>query len=158
MGIGKNHVGEKLAKHLHCEFFDGDTVIPKTMMEKVTKFKSLNTADIDNYIYSHFIPEIGKRSQGKDLVVAQALYRQSHRDTIEFFFGEENVKFVWLPVFSNAVHIKRLYGRKNGIRWTLYGLYNKLFFQEPEKSTYKVINNNDHDNENYLKFQMENLF
>lgn len=34
MGIGKNYVGEKLAKHIGCSFFDGDTVIPKSMIEK----------------------------------------------------------------------------------------------------------------------------
>jgi len=157
MGTGKNYVGEKLAKHLGCEFFDGDTVIPKEMLEKVTKFKSLTAADIDNYVYFHLIPEIGKRSNGKDLVVAQALYRNAHRDTIEFFFGEENIKFVWLPVSSNTTHMKRLYGRNNGLKWMLYGLYNKFFFQKPETFKVKVINNNKNNNEFELQKQIENL-
>lgn len=162
MGTGKNYVGERLAKHIGCEFFDGDTVIPKVMLDKIINFKSLDTNDIDNYVYFYLIPEIGKRSTNglsigtKDLVISQALYRNTHRETIKFFFGEENVRFIWLPVFSVFTHMKRLFSRKNGLKWMLYGLYNKFFFQEPDSNT-KIIDNSKNDNEKELLVQFKNI-
>lgn len=89
MGIGKNYVGEKLAKHIGCSFFDGDTVIPPSMLKKVLNFKPLGAEDIDDYVTNHLIPEIENKYQN-ELVVAQALYREKHRNQICAHFGEES--------------------------------------------------------------------
>jgi carbohydrate kinase (thermoresistant glucokinase family) len=128
MGCGKNYVGERLAKEKGCEFIDGDAFVPEAMIEKVSKFKPLGQQDIDNYVTNHLIPGVeNRRQQGKELVVAQALYRAEHR--LQIAQRVRNCKFIYIdaPLTTN---IKRLLGRKKGIRWTLYGLFNRIFFQK----------------------------
>ena len=136
MGCGKNYVGKKLANHLGCEFFDGDDVLPDFLKEKVKNFKPISITDLDTYIRSNLIPSIlEKASQEKDLVVAQALYRERHRYFLQAVLNPGPVKFVYVRAPSLWANMKRLYGREKGFRWALFGLFNGLFFQVP-------VNNN----------------
>lgn len=154
MGIGKNHVGEKLAQYIDCPFFDGDTVIPKSMIENVLIFKPLTAKDIDNYVTNHLIPGIEQRYKEK-LVVAQTLYRAEHREQIRTHFGEERVKLIWIPARPITEHFKRLLSRENGWGWVKYGLLNKPFFQNPSAydDVHVIINEKNKD----LNLQFEGL-
>lgn len=144
MGIGKNYVGERLAEHLGCEFFDGDDVVPEAMAEKVANFKPLTVEDIDDYVYNHLIGAIRDRAaDSTDLVVAQALYRRVHREAIQEAF--DWVQMVYLPVPSLRTHLGRLLTRENGWKWAAWGLFNKLFFQKPKDSETRVIVNDGSD-------------
>ena len=151
MGVGKNYVGEKLASYLECDFFDGDLVAPQTMVEKVSKFKPLSQEDIDIYVSMCLVPSINDRLnsnfQQKNLVVAQALYREEHRLFIEQVFGKENVCFIWLPVVSQKQHFKRLLSRAQGWKWVAYSLFNKFFFQKPssQMEVATIFNIEGHD-------------
>tara|TARA_Y100001935_G_C17098730_1_gene404887 strand:- start:122 stop:583 length:462 start_codon:yes stop_codon:yes gene_type:complete len=128
MGCGKNYVGKRLAKELDCDFIDGDSFVPAQMADKVANFKPLSQKDIDDYVYDHLVPGILKSwKEGVDIVIAQALYRKEHRDELDFLF-RDHIIFIYIkcPLFLN---LKRLYSREKGLRWALYGLWNKLFFQ-----------------------------
>jgi gluconate kinase len=140
MGVGKNYVGERLAKHLECEFFDGDTVIPKPMAKKVNNFKFLSPSMIEDYIRNHLLVEIRKKLKGKDLVVAQALYRKAFRNEVLKGLKGEEVKLVYIPAPTFPVHMKRLLKRRRGPRWMVFCLMNKLFFQKPDKNTAVIEN------------------
>lgn len=141
MGVGKNYVGERLADFLGCEFFDGDLVVPPAMIEKVSKFEGLTLEIIDDYVYNHLIPGIDARyDRQKPLVVAQALYLNKHRQAITEHFGPQTTKLVYLPMPSVITHMKRLYSRKNGFRWMLYGLMNKPFFEQPTSHSLVILN------------------
>lgn len=130
MGAGKNYVGERLADKLQCNFVDGDTFIPAEMANKVARFKSLTLQDIDSFVTDSLIPQVEAAYTGQPLVVAQALYRQQHRDQIANHFGNQCIFYrVKTPLLVN---LKRLYSRENGFRWCLYGLSNFFFFQHSD--------------------------
>jgi hypothetical protein len=66
------------------------------------------------------------------IVVAQALYLDEDRKWIEWFFTQlgYSVKFVWVkPPFLR--NLKQIYSRPKGLRWVLYWLMNKPWFQKP---------------------------
>ena len=142
MGVGKNYVGERLAEHLKCDFFDGDEVLPESMRKKVESFKPLFLEDIDNYVDNFLIKAINDRAyRGQNLVVAQALYLRQHRDRIERKLSHHDVVMVYLPVPSRITHMRRLFSRKNGLRWAIFGAFNSFFFEKPTGHDVRVIVN-----------------
>lgn len=144
MGIGKNYVGELLANHIGCKFFDGDLAVPETMAKKVANFRPLGADDINDYVGNHLIPAINERFD-THLVVAQALYREVHREMIMSTFGRRKVKLVWLPVVSHVSHFKRLLNRENGWKWIAYAMANKPFFQKPKGNARIILNKDNID-------------
>jgi gluconate kinase len=138
MGAGKNHVGELVARHLGCPFFDGDTVIPEAMAKRIRGFGRLTKGDIDGFVRDHLIPAIWDRavaydhvsrmSRIADLVVAQALYRRANREEIALAMRGQ-ARFIEVRVPSILTHMRRLLGRERGLRWAMYALVSKPFFQ-----------------------------
>lgn len=156
MGIGKNYVGKALAKHLRCNFYDGDDALPESMVRKVQSFKPLSLDDIDDFVDNHLIKAINEQAyRGVDLVVGQALYLQQHRDRIRKELAHHEVQMVYLPVPSRFTHLRRLFSRKKGLRWALFGMFNSFFFEEPKRSDVKVIVNRD---DCHLPLQFEHVF
>jgi len=152
MGVGKNYVGEKLAKHLNCEFFDGDTVIPATMKEKIAKFKILDQKTVRNFIYNHLIPAVQRRAiERENLVVAQALYRKEFRMALIESLDVENVCPVYIKAPSFRTHMKRLLNRTNGVRWVAFCLISKFFLQKPDGDTFTI--SNEHENDLYSQIE-----
>lgn len=132
MGSGKNYHGEKIAKEYGYTFFDGDTVVPSEMLEKVSKFEPLTREMVKDYV-SNLASEIiveAKTSNG--LVVAQALYFDEDRKFLNTLLTAHGykVEFRWVrtPFWRN---LKQIYSRNNGLRWVIYWLTNKPFFQKP---------------------------
>lgn len=154
MGVGKNYVGGKLARRLNCEFFDGDTVIPAAMKEKIAKFKILDQKTIKDFIYNHLIPAVQKRAiERENLVVAQALYREEFRIALIESLDVENVCPVYIKAPSFRTHMKRLLSRTNGIRWVVFCLISKFFLQRPDDDTFTI----DNEHEDGLHGQIETL-
>lgn len=143
MGIGKNYVGERLAEHLDCIFFDGDDVLPPDLKEKVARMKPLTHADVNRFVTNHLIPGIRIMANlyGGEIVVAQALYMRKHRQQIvDALGGPDEVKLIHLPSPSFLTHMGRLLKRRRGIRWMLLGLMSKPFFQKPPAGTAAIMN------------------
>jgi gluconate kinase len=142
MGAGKNYVGELLAEKLNCKFIDGDDFLPKELKEKIFKFKPLSKSDLNNFIKEHLIPKVEQQSYiHPDLVIAQALYRREHREIInKHFKGQCRFIKIKTPLVTN---LKRLLTRKKGIRWALYGLINRPFFQGDDVFECMTINNGE---------------
>ena len=133
MGGGKNYHGEKMAKWFGDVFFDGDTVIPPEMAERVANFKPLTRDMIDSYI-DILIDEIDRRAIKSEngLIVAQALYFNQDRKEIKFCLEQLGYRVImcWVrPSFWR--NFKQIQSRPNGWRWVLYWLMSKPFFQKP---------------------------
>jgi len=128
MGVGKNHVGEMLAAHLGCLFYDGDDALTPEMADRASRFRPISAEMVDRFVKDSLIPEIAKRAMMGNLVVAQALYRRKHRLLIQEQFG---ARLIHVTAPSLAAHVKRLASRSNGWKWAAYGLLSKPFFESP---------------------------
>lgn len=132
MGAGKNYHGERIAKALNCEFYDGDRSVPPDMAERVAQFKPLDRAMIERFISQLTDTIIEKADKAPKLVVAQALYFDQDRWDIQKDLNTlgHRVRFKWIkpPFLQN---LKQVSSRPNGKRWALYWLMNKFFFQKP---------------------------
>lgn len=131
MGSGKNYWGEKWSRELDIPFFDGDSVITPEMAERVKNFKGLTPELIDDYVYNHLGPAIFLLAEEDHLIVAQALYLEKHRAWLVRQLEERGhrVRLIHLatPFFQNMA---QLWSRDNGLKWILYWLLNKPFFQK----------------------------
>lgn len=142
MGGGKNYHGERLAKIEGYSFFDGDDVVPPEMLEKVKNFEPLTREIVQNYI-SVLANAIADRAEDESvpgLVVAQALYFDEDRLFLESFLNclGFKVKFIWVRARFWR-NLKQIYSRPKGLRWVLYWLMNKPFFQKPTKTPHSII-------------------
>lgn len=132
MGGGKNYWGSKLALENKYEFFDGDTVLPPAMLEKVTKFKPLDRVDIALFVNNLAAETVRRLKHSDGIVLAQALYLDSDRKFLATYLRKYgfSVKFIWVkPPFIR--NMRQIFSRKNGFKWVLYWLINKPFFQKP---------------------------
>lgn len=144
MGAGKNYWGEALARGLGVEFFDGDTVVPPLMMEKVSKFKPIQKEVIVDYIFYYLLPEIVRRAERSQnlttgLVVAQALYDNEDRRDLSSCLEANGfeVEYYWIKT-SFWKNIKQIFSRKKGLRWVIYWLLNKPFFNKPTHNYFTI--------------------
>lgn len=139
MGAGKNYIGEQLAQHLGCPFYDGDDVFPPKLKEKIKACKSLTRKEVRHYVISSLLPAIvGWNMNQENIVVAQALYIQEHRSFIDWTMLP--ITWVYVKPPSFFAHMRRLFSRKNGLKWMLLGLMSKSAFQEPAPYTLTITN------------------
>ena len=66
------------------------------------------------------------------VVVAQALYMEDHRYMLELRLARWGIEaqFIWVRVGLRQ-NIRQLWTRPRPLRWVLYWLMSKPFFQEP---------------------------
>jgi gluconate kinase len=131
MGSGKNYQGERLAKSLGFEFFDGDLALPAYLVERTRNFKPLTPEMVNDFVYIDLLFAIsGKVRRSKGIVVAQALYLREARDLLgtQLKAAGFDVEFrlVKVPFLQN---LRQLLSRPRGNLWVLYWLANKPFFQ-----------------------------
>jgi len=136
MGCGKTYCGSSYAERHGFEFFEGDSVVPPRMLEKVLQFKPLTQDIVEEYmdILSNAIADRAEKMvTSPTLIVSQAMYRNEDRESMKNFLeslGYE-VRFWWVkvPLWRN---VKNLLTRKDGWKWVYYWLINKPFFQSPK--------------------------
>lgn len=141
MGVGKNYVGEKLAKKLNGCFWDGDDAIPEEMKKKVKNFKPLSDEMLTDYVQNLFIPMVQFQVGIPNLVVSQALYKKKHRKMVEEAISDD-IKWIYIKPPSLRVHMSGLLTRPSGWKWMAYCLLSKPFFQKPV-GVYTVVNSTD---------------
>lgn len=133
MGGGKNYWGENFANFVpNALFFDGDTVIPAAMRERVVNFKPLTREMIEEYI-EILIEKIELQAeQCRHLIVAQALYFDEDRKEIKKYFESLGyfVQMYWVRP-SWWKNIRNIFRRPQPFKWLVYWLLNKPYFQKP---------------------------
>lgn len=91
-GCGKSTVGALLAQSMGAEFLDGDSLHPRTNVEKMAAGTPLNDAD-----RAPWLEEIGRRfaaSADRPLVIACSALKRSYRDLIRA--GAADARFIHL--------------------------------------------------------------
>ena len=134
MGMGKNFVGECLAREMSIHFLDGDTAIPAGT-------RLLHKADVDRFVTYQLIPAIESSLKlHNDLIVAQALYFEEHRKQIENYFKYfTSVKFIHVRA-TEKLQRERLLTREEGKEfWLPYRDRSHRHFST--QGEYEIIDN-----------------
>jgi len=132
MGSGKSYVGSRFAQSKDFKFFEGDSVVPPRMMERVSKFKSISEDMLEEYMDALADAIADEMTTCDNLVVSQALYRDEDRKSLKLFLEclGYRVQMYWVQTRWHR-NIQNLLTRQNGWKWVLYWLLNKPFFQKP---------------------------
>ena len=143
MGGGKTYLGQKLAKAAGYKFVEGDMFVHLEMRQKVDNFRPIPTSDIRRLVdtLKYEIPYVMAASES-GIVLTQALYNDAHRkELIEYWVscGYSVSPFLVRPNFFR--HVRQLWGRQKGLRWVLYWLLSKPFFQMPTHHCALMFNN-----------------
>lgn len=150
MGMGKTHTAQLIANKTGKHFYEGDNALPHGM-----KLKSKEA--VDDFVKNYLIPAITREMvTHDDVVVAQALYFQEHRELIfKEFKDMAQIKFINVAT-SNELQLKNLQGRPESF-WPEYATSSKPYFQKPpENSVYTTIENS-HD-ELHVLTQINKIF
>lgn len=138
MGGGKTYHAQKsfvngMVDGPKPEFLEGDSVIPAEMLERVLAFKPLTPEMVTSYVKNNLYPAImDKFRLSPSVVVSQALYSDANRRELIMMLQHKDVEvtMVWIkPGFWR--NLKQIWSRPNGLKWVLYWLINKPFFQKP---------------------------
>lgn len=140
MGSGKSYLGRYMAEKMGYCFIEGDSHASPEMKAAIDGFKIITKEMVDDLVVE-MVEEVWAcaESGAKGVVVSQALYMESHRQTFLRAIDRFEVDMYWVktPLIQ---HIRQLYSRPRGLRWILYWLMSKPFFQRP-KGFYLVMRN-----------------
>lgn len=93
---------------------------------------------VHHYVSRILAPEIMERGK-YGLIVAQALYTNADRVFLKKYLELHgfNVSFFWVKS-SFWRNLKQIYSRPRGLRWVLYWLLNKPFFEKPSHNYTRI--------------------
>lgn len=135
MGMGKTYVAQLIADKTGKHFYEGDRALPLGMELRSKKA-------VDEFVKDYLIPAISRElATHDDVVVAQALYFQEHRELIFNEFNElAHIKFINV-VTTLEMQSNNLQQRPESF-WLSYAKASKASFQKPpEDSVYTSIEN-----------------
>ena len=138
LGVGKNFVGKIFADEFGFTFYDADQDLTATMKEAIASHREFTEQMRDEY-FEIVIGKIAElKKTHKRLAIAQALFKNRHRQRILLHFPE--IQFVWVQADEQLTR-KRLKARNYHPAGKSYGdLVNKLF--EIPNIPYGVLINN----------------
>src|SRR5687767_12930795 len=135
-GVGKNYVGDVLEQHFDYYFWDADLALTTEMKEYIHK-KQIFTQEMRDQFVQIIIKEIAKLLEThKNLVVAQALYKEKNRKQLAKIFPD--AKFILIQAQSDNI-IARLKRRNNTIDQA-YAEMIQSQFEKPLISHSLIIN------------------
>jgi gluconate kinase len=135
MGSGKSYWGREFATLMDFKFIEGDDYLPPTMREAVDRFGRV-TEDMKGMLLNGLRIVLHRelmqvRPHG-GVVLSQALYNEADRQflTRHFKAAGYTVDVYWVkPGFWR--NLKQLWRRPRGLRWVLYWLMSKPWFEKP---------------------------
>ena len=134
MGSGKSHCAREFAGEHGYEFFEGDSVVTRELLDRSGRFKPIPRGVIREFVQvlSRAVEERARMSRSSHLVVAQALYLDEDRLAFQRYLNEHGLFVRWFWVRTGFFqHVRQLLSRPKGTRWVPYMLVNKPFFQAP---------------------------
>lgn len=133
MGSGKSYRGKLMAEQLGYPFIEGDALCGAEMQEAIENFRIISREMVDDLVKRMAMAIWVRQIAGYEgVVVAQALYLKEHRQVLELMLASYgiSVEFVWVRV-GFWRNIRQLWNRPSPLRWVLYWLMSKPFFQPP---------------------------
>jgi len=92
-GCGKTTVGEALAAHLNCPFYDGDDFHSPENVAKMASGVPLNDADRAPWLASLANLILGHLDRGETAVLASSALKKRYRDQLRV---DDRVQFIFL--------------------------------------------------------------
>lgn len=128
MGAGKSYKGRWLAQQLGADFIEGDDLMPDDMRARVDSFLPPTFEQIDELLYRLFTA--AEASPRANVVVAQALYNAKHRSMLIRWWQKMGYEvLVYRAEAGFWRNLKQLWRREKGLRWVLFWLASKPWFQ-----------------------------
>jgi gluconate kinase len=129
MGSGKSYWGKWVAAKHGFTFIEGDNYLPDDMRARTSRFRSV-TRDMVNQLTANMAKAV--LDTPGNVVISQALYQNSHRKLLLDFWEREGYEFTacWVKV-GFWQNLRQLWRRPRGMRWILYWLMSKPFFEKP---------------------------
>jgi len=144
MGSGKSYCGRVYAGWHGYEFFEGDDVVTRELLDRSGRFRPIPRNVIREFVRV-LAAETVRRAAATSapvLVVAQALYLDEDRTWFARLLAEHGISVEWHWVRTPFLkHVRNLLTRKEGWRWVPYMLFNKLFFEKPVNHDYEDFPN-----------------
>lgn len=133
MGVGKSYWAQRWSHHAGFPWLDGDECLPQKMLDKAKKFQQFTQEEVSSFVDSDLITAILRKvKDAPGLVVAQALYRDDDRKSLDAMLTELGYETTWIWLKPGWIqNIKNLFKRNNPWRWLQYWLLNKPYFQAP---------------------------
>jgi len=136
-GVGKNFVGDVMAKNFGFYHYDADSDLPKYVVDKI-KSGQLATDEDREKFYDIVIDNIKKLKKSfKNIVVSQALIKEKHRKML--LEKLPSIKFLWLQA-DKDIMAKRLLDREHFVSKNYADELDNLF--EQPKIVCDIIKNN----------------
>lgn len=134
MGAGKSYWGKQIAaERANIKFIEGDLYVPVEMSERIARMLPPTKDQIEELIRD-LLGAVDEYLEIYDgVVVSQALYRNLHREfMIDYWLGKGyEVHPIWVKV-GFWQNLRQLWKReRGGLKWVLYWLMNKPFFEKP---------------------------
>lgn len=145
MGAGKSHFGRQLAERENCLFVEGDDCMPDDMHAVVKKF-GVVTDEMTSKLVANLITTLTAMQRcclgsADGVVLAQALYKE--RDRVALVEALKAAGYVvevgWVRA-GFLQNVRQLWARDRGLRWVLYWLASKPFFEYPKLTHVEVRN------------------
>ncbi len=141
MGSGKSYLANRYANMHAMHFIEGDLFLSPEMRARVSKFMPPTKKQLADLV-GLLGRQVGRLALGpRGIVVSQALYRNEHRRQLIAFWedaGYEVTCFWVKPSFLQ--NLKQLRARRRGIRWVLFWLASRAWFETPDHAHIVLTN------------------
>ena len=138
LGCGKNYVG-KIFEELEFYLYDADQDLTPMMKRAIADHKVFTDQMRDEYFDIVISKIIELKKNHRDLVIAQALFKNKHRRKILKTFPE--ARFIWIQCTPELISA-RLTARANHIAGKSYGELVNNHFEIPD-IPFEILMNND---------------
>jgi gluconokinase len=137
LGSGKNYIGEMLSDDYGMMFYDADTDLPPEMREAIRK-RDIVTDTVRDHFFDIVVARLAElQQQTPDLVCAQALYKEKHREQIKRAFPE--ARFILVESTPELV-AERLAHRQDGFVDAEYARKIAPLFDPPRLAHTVIVN------------------
>lgn len=137
LGSGKNYIGEILSDGYGMTFYDADRDLPPEMREAIRK-REIVPDTVRDHFFDIVVARLAElQEQAPDLVCAQALYKEKHREQIQRAFPE--TRFILVESTPELV-AERLAHRQDGFVDAEYARKIAPLFDPPQIAHSVIVN------------------
>jgi gluconate kinase len=137
-GCGKNYVGRVIEEELGFYFYDLDLVLTDHMKDAISDHRKISDCIRDEYIEVAISKIVELREIYRELIVAQALFKNKHQRMILGLFPD--AQFIWVQAEPEVINARLARRAGHLARKYFADIINSGF--EPPTIPHSVLTNN----------------